>query len=422
VKPQVFRKLVSVDEAKRIFAQNFMSKPVGKEFAPLSEAYNRVLATNMVSPLDIPPFNRSTVDGYAVKATDTFGAEEDHSVALKLIGRVNVGETPRIKVKKGTAAEIVTGAPIPEDADAVVMVEHTVRKAQTILVHQSVSLSENVMKAGSDIHEGETVLKKGCVLSPYEIGVLAAIGLAKVEVYRRPRVVIFSTGAEVVEPGKLLEGGKIFDINAHALSAAVAECGGEPINMGIVQDQSDQMKTALKKALSTADVVITSGGVSVGPTDIIPKVLDTLGKPGVIIYGIAIRPGKPTTIAIIGNKPVFSLPGHPASSLLIFHLFVRPVLASMAGKKEAPLTVKAVSSERLFPTRGRRTYITVTLKREKSGRIAASSVPTGLSGAITTLAKADGFLVIHENQQFIDKGQIVDVELFKPSVHYSLMR
>ncbi len=419
----MFRKLVTVDEAKRILAQSFTAKPVGKESVLLNEACNRVLAIDVVSSLDIPPFSRSTVDGYAVKAEDTFGAEEDRPVPLKLVGRVNVGEAPKIKVKKGTLVEIVTGAPIPDGADAVVMVEYTVRKDKIVLVHQSVSTGENVMKKGSDIRKGETVLKKGTVLSPHEIGVLAAIGLDKVEAYKCPKVAVFSTGAEVVELGKPLREGKIFDINAYALSAAVAECGGQPLNMGIVQDETEQMEAAFKKALSTADAVITSGGVSVGPTDIIPKVLDTLGKPGVIVHGVAIRPGKPTTVAIVNNKPVFSLPGHPASALLIFHLFVRSVLVRMAGKKEEPpVVVAAKISERLFPSRGRRTYVTVTLKKDESGKIAASPVPTGLSGAITTLAKADGYTVIHESQQFIEKGQIVEVELFKPNLYYSLTK
>ncbi len=418
----MFRKLVSVDGAKRVLAKNLKLKPVGTEFIPLSEAYNRVVARDVASPLDIPPFNRSTVDGYAVGASDTFGADEDHPVLLKPVGKVNVGEKPRARIVQGTAAEIVTGAPIPDGADAVVMVEHTSRKDNSVFVHQPVALGENVMKAGSDIRKGEVVLKRGVVLSPFKIGVLAAVGSASVEVYKRPRVAIFSTGAEVVEPGKRLAEGKIFDINAHALSASVAQCGAEPLNMGIVQDEFGQMQAALKKALGRADAVITSGGVSVGPTDIIPEVLDKLGKPGVIVYGIAIRPGKPTTVAIIDGKPVFSLPGHPASALLIFHLFVKPILFEMGGgKDEPPMKVKALTSERLFPARGRRTYITVTLKRDSSGRIVASPVPTGLSGAITTLAKADGFTVLHESQQFVDKGQRVDVELFKPEFYYSLV-
>lgn len=419
----MFRKLVSVDEAKKILAKNFTPKPVGSEIVALSEAYDRVIASDVVSRYDIPPFTRSTVDGYAVKASDTFGAEENRPVALRLRGRVSIGEAPKVRVQKGTLAEIVTGAPIPEGADAIVMVEYTDKKGDAVLVRQAVSQGENVMMAGSDIRKGETVLEKGAVLSPYEIGALAAIGSVKVSVFRRPKVAIFSTGAEVIEPERPLTPGKIFDINAHALSAGTQECGCEPLNMGIVQDEHGPMKTAFQKALKTTDAVITSGGVSVGPTDIIPKVLDTLGKPGVIVHGIAIRPGKPTTIAVVNNKPVFSLPGHPASSLMIFHLFVRPILICMTGRKDQePAKVKALVSERLFPSRGRRTYVTVTLRKDRGGEIVASPVSTGLSGAITTLSKADGFLVIRENQQFIEKGARVDVELFKPDTYYSLMR
>ncbi len=416
-------RLVTVDQAERILAKNFVARPFGSELVTLSEAYGRVLADDVVSPLDIPPFNRSTVDGYAAKAADTFGAEENRPVTLRLMGRVIIGEAPKVRVLKGTLVEIVTGAPIPEGADATVMIEHTERKGNSVLVRQAVSHTENVMKAGSDIRKGEAVLKKGTLLGSYEIGALAAIGSVKVKVFKRPIVAIFSTGAEVTEPGKPLTPGKIYDINAHALSAAVEECGCEPRNMGIVQDELDQMKTALQKALKTADLVITSGGVSVGPTDIIPKVLNTLGKPGVIVYGIAIKPGKPTAIALVNGTPVFSLPGHPASSLLIFHLFVRPILICMAGqRKQETVTVKSVVSERLFPARGRRTYVTVTLQKDREGRIVASPVATGASGAVTTLSKADGFLIIRENQQFIEKGSCVEVELFKLNTYASLMR
>jgi len=318
----LFKKLVSLDEAKQIIAESFPSKPVGKESIPLEHAYNRILAEDAVAPLDVPPFSRSTMDGYAVKAEDTFGADENRATALKLCGRVRVGEPPKVTIEKGTTAEIVTGAPLPEGADAVVMFEDTVQKEDTVLVHTSVSRGENLMKAGSDIHKGETALRKGQTLAAYEIGVLAALGVTDVKVYKRPKVTILSTGAEVVEPGEPLPAGKIYDINAHALSAAVIECGGEPVNLGIVEDESQKMETTLKKALSMADMVITSGGVSVGPTDIIPKVLNTLGKPGVIVYGIAIKPGKPTTVAVINGKPVFSLPGHPTSALMIFQLLV----------------------------------------------------------------------------------------------------
>lgn len=418
----MFRRLVSVDEAKEILHRNFTPKPVGTENVPLADAYNRVLAANVISPFDIPPFNRSTVDGYAVNAADTFGAEETRPVSLRLTGRVKIGELPRVKITKGTTAEIVTGAPIPKGADSVVMIEYTERQRNTVLVHQSVASGENVMKVGSDIHKDETVLEKSAMLRPYEIGILSAIGLARVMVYRQPRVAVFSTGAELTEPGKPLKGGKIFDINAYALSAAVAECGGQPLMMGVVQDEREEMTRALEKALLDADMVITSGGVSVGPTDIIPKVLDTLGKPGIIVYGIAVKPGKPTAIALVKNKPVFSLPGHPASALLIFHLFVRPLLISMTGRRpEPPITVKAMTTTRFFSARGRRTYITVTLKRDSKGNIVASPVPTGLSGAVTTLAKAHGFIIVHESQPFVEKGQFEEVELLRTDVYHSLM-
>ena len=337
------------------------------------------MAEDIVAPLDVPPFNRSTVDGYAVKAEDTFGADEDRHVTLKLCGRVKVGEPPRVTIEKGTTAETVTGAPLPEGADAVVMFEDTVQKENTVLVHASVSRGENVMKAGSDIHKDETALREGQILASYEIGVLAALGVTDVRVYKRPKVAVLSTGAEVVELGKPLSIGKIYDINAHALSAAVIECGGEPINLGIVEDESQKMQAVFKKALNIADLVITSGGVSVGPTDIIPKVLNTMGKPGVIVYGIAIKPGKPTTVALIDGNLVFSLPGHPTSALLIFQLLVRPVIASMTRRPaEKPRTVKAVTATRMFAARGRRTFVTVHLTRDKAGRFVAARVPLGL--------------------------------------------
>jgi putative molybdopterin biosynthesis protein len=411
----MFRKLLSLDEAKRILKQNFTPKPVGVKQVPISLAHNRVLAEDIVAPMDVPSFTRSTVDGYAVKAADTFGAEEDQPIPLKLCGSVRIGETPKVTVKKGTTVEIVTGAPLPNGADAVVMLEYVVQKNNTIFTHHSVSKGENVMKAGSDIHKDEIILKKSQTLFSREIGVLAALGFAQVNVYKRPRTAIVSTGAEIVSPGKPLSPGKIYDINAHTISAAVTECGGEPVSSEIVLDETNQLTATLKKALNSADIIITSGGVSVGPTDIIPKVLNTLGKPGVIVSGIAVKPGKPTTIAIVNGKPVFSLPGHPTSSLLIFHLFVCPVIRGMTGKSEqAPLMVKAVASAKMFPARGRRTFVMVILTSDKSGELVASPVASGLSGAITTLAKADGFVEIIERQQFINARDAVTVHLLKP--------
>jgi putative molybdopterin biosynthesis protein len=410
----MFRKLLTLDEAKHVIQQHFKPKPLGVEEILLLDACNRVLAENVVATFDIPPFNRSTVDGYAVKAEDTFGADENKPVKLKICGTVNVGEPPKIAVTSGKSAEIVTGAPIPRGADAVVMVEHTERNDIDLFVYGAVSKDENIMKAGADIGNGETVLRRGQLLGSREIGVLAALGMIKVKVYVVPRVAILSTGTEITEPGRNLSSGKIYDINAYSLSTAVQEIGGKPIYFGVFPDDIAELQKGLKQALSSADMVLTSGGVSVGPRDVMPKTLDSLGKPGVIICGIAIKPGKPTTVALIDGKLIFSLPGHPASALLIFHLLVRPIIQQMAGiEASKSLTIKAVTAMRLFTAKGRRTFIMVKLKREESGQLIAEPVPNGLSGAITTLAKADGFVEIAENQQFINASEEVTVHLFK---------
>lgn len=410
----MFRKLLSLDEAKNVLQRHLKPKPLGFEEIPLLEAHNRVLAEDVTATLDVPPFNRSTVDGYAVKAEDTFGAEENNPISLKICGIVNVGEQSKIRVTQGAAAEIVTGAPIPGGADAVVMVERTVRRGDEVHVFDAVANDGNVMKAGADIRKGEAVLGAGQSLGSREIGVLAALGTAKVKVYTVPRVAVLSTGAEIVEPSVKLPYGKIYDINAYTLSAAVLESGGKPLYLGVFPDDMAELQKVLKRALASADMVITSGGVSVGPKDIMPQTLDSIGKPGVIVCGIAVKPGKPTTIALINGKPVFSLPGNPTSSLLVFHLLARPVISFMAGRKaEKEPIVKALATTRMFSARGRRTFVTVKLKRDKSDRLIAEPVPTGLSGAITTLARAEGFIEIPENQQFVDAGEEVIVYLLK---------
>ena len=410
----MFRRLMTFDEAKKVISEQLKPEALGEEEISLLEAYNRVLRENVVSALEIPPFNRSTVDGYAVEAADTFGAEEKQPVKLKLCGVVNVGEPPKISVGKGEAAEIVTGAPVPEGADAVVMVEDTDSEDTALRVYRAVTKGENVMKKGTDIKKGETVLKAGQVLGASEIGVLAALGLTKVKMFKVPVVAVLSTGAEVTEPGKELPAGKIYDINAYSLSTAVRESGGKPVYLGVVPDDKAELRNALERALASADMVITSGGVSVGPKDLTPQIVDSLGEPGVLVSGIAVKPGKPTTIALIRRKPVFSLPGHPTSALLMFHLLARPVIQLMSGRPATEVKmVKALAATRMFSAKGRLTFVMVKLKRDKSNRLIAEPVETGASGAITTLAKADGFVEIPENQQFIDTDEEVAVSLLK---------
>jgi len=415
----VFRKLVSLDEAMQILQQQVHAKPVGVEQVSLLQAHQRVLAKDVNAPLNVPPFNRSTVDGYAVKAENTFGADEENPVTLKLLGHATVGEMPKIVVEEKTTVGLVTGAPLPSGADAVVMTEYTAQKNNHVSVYSAVSKGENVMEAGSDIRKGETVIKRNQTLSSSDIGVLAALGYTKVDVYKRPKVAVISTGAEIVEPGESLPPAKIYDINAYTISAAVQECGGQPLNFGIIPDKMDELKATLKKALDSAEIVITSGGVSIGPMDVIPKVLNMLGEPGVIISGISIKPGKPTTIAVVDRKPVFSLPGHPTSSLLVFHILVRSIILKMAGRQqEALLVLKATTAEKMFQAKGRRTFVMVNLVRDRSGKLLARPVPSGLSGAITTLARADGFVVIPEMRQFLNAGEDVTVYLFKPRLEF----
>ena len=410
----MFRQLMTFDEAKKMISERLKPEALGEEEVSLLEAHDRVLRENVVSALNIPPFNRSTVDGFAVKAADTFGAGENQPVKLKVCGMVSVGEQPKISVGKGEAAEIVTGAPVPVGADAVVMVEDTDREDVALRVYRAVTKDENVMKKGTDIKKGGTALKTGQVLGASEIGVLAALGLTKAKVSKVPVVAVLSTGGEVTEPGKKLPPGKIYDINAYSLSTAVRESGGRPVYLGVVPDEEAALRKVLMNALASADMVLTSGGVSVGPKDLTPQIVDSLGKPGVFVSGIAVKPGKPTTIALVGKKPVFSLPGHPTSALLIFHLLARPVIQVMSGKTASEAkTVKAVAASRMFSAKGRRTFVMVKLKRDGTNRLLVEPVETGASGAITTLTKADGFVEVPENQQFIDAGEEVDVALLK---------
>ena len=410
----MFRKLMTLKEAQRTIQAQFKPAFVGEEEAVLLEAYNRVLSADVVSGFDIPPFNRSTMDGYAVRAEDTFGADENQSAILKVTGAVAIGEQPKIAIGQGEAVEIVTGAPMPEGANAVVMVEDTEREDEELHVFTPVNANENVMKKGSDIKKGATVLKKGQVLTSSEIGVLAALGLTSAKVLRVPIVAVLSTGGEVTDPGKPLPEGKIYDINAYSLSTAVIESGGKPVYLGSVPDDKDALAKALQTAVVSADMVITSGGVSVGPKDYTAQIVDSLGKPGIVVYGIAIKPGKPTTVGFVGEKTVFSLPGNPTSALLIFYLLARPMIQQLAGRPVTGMkTVKAFAGARMFSAKGRRTFVMVKLEFDTDCRLIAQPVETGASGAITTLAKADGFVEIAENEQFVDVDQEVLVALFR---------
>jgi len=411
----MFRKLVTFEEAKKIINENFNTLPIEDEDVALLEAYNRVLKEDLVSSLDVPSFDRSTVDGYAVKAEDTFEADENHPVSLNISGVIFAGEQPNLLLEKGDAVEIVTGAPLPEGANAVIMVEDVERLNNQLQVYTAVNPFMNVMKKGSDIKAGKIILHTGQVLGPSEIGALAALGLTKIRCFKPPIVAVLSIGNEIVNLGKTLPAGKIFDINSYSLSTAVIECGAKPVFFGVIPDDKDAIRKTLTTALASADIIITSGGVSIGPHDYTSAIVDSLGKPGVVISGIAVKPGKPTTIAFVQNKPIFSLPGNPAAALLMFYLLARPIIQRLCCRATSDMrSIRAFADTKLFSAKGRRTFALVHLVLDiEKCRLIAKPL-TGASGAITSLTEADGFVEIPENQQYINKDEEILVKLFRP--------
>lgn len=408
---KVFRKLVSVEEAKRLLREHFEPIPLGVEEVTLNEGAGRVLGEDVIAEVDVPPFDRASMDGYAIRAEDSFGAEEDKPIILKVVDKVMAGESSSVAVGFGEAVEISTGAPIPKGANGVVMVEYTSIK-DGLKVYKSIIPGENIMACGADIMAGELILRKGEILTPREMGILAAIGRKFLKVYRRPRIAIISTGYEIVEPGRSLEYGKIYDINGRTLADSVAENGGEAIFMGIVGDQLEDIQIKVQEALKISDMVLTSGGTSAGIGDLLYLVINNLGFPGILVHGIAVKPGKPAIIGVVQGKPIFGLPGYPTSALMIFNVFTRPILREMAGlPKEVDYPkIYAKTAEKIFSSGGRREFMPVNLVQSESGYV-IYPVPGG-SGAITTLAEADGFIEIGERKVYIDEGERVEVELF----------
>jgi putative molybdopterin biosynthesis protein len=413
---RVFHELASVEEAKRLLEKHLRAELLGVVEVPLEEALGRVLAEDVEAEIDVPPFDRASMDGYAVRAEDTFGAEEDRPITLRVVGKIGAGDSPNVAVEDGEAVEISTGAPIPKGANAVVMVEYTWLK-DGLKVYRAVSPGENIMAAGADIMAGELVLRRGSLLTPRETGVLAALGRRSVKVYRKPKVAVISTGNEVVPPGSPLPYGKIYDINSRTISDSVVEDGGEPIFLGIVGDSFDEMRSKILEALRDADVVITSGGTSAGVGDLLYKVVDGLGPPGIIVHGVAVRPGKPTVIAVSRGKPVIGLPGYPASALMIYSILVRPLIRRLGGlsPESRGRLLEARVAERFPASGGRREYVPVILVRAENEEYFAYPLP-GESGAITTLAEADGFVEIPEGKLFLEAGEPVSVELFGQSL------
>ncbi len=413
-----FLEVLDRDEAMRRFRAALDLSPLGREQVRLAEALGRVLAEDVAAAIDVPPFDRSNFDGFAVRAADTYGASETEPVRLRLTGEaITPGREPQREVRPGHASVIATGAMLPRGADAVVMVEDTDCDGDWVLIRRSVAPGSGVMHAGADIARGEVVLRRGTRLTSREIGVLAALGLERVPVWRRPRVAILSTGDELQPPGASLSPGQIYDSNAWMVAAAVRELGGEPTVLGIVADQIEALREAVQRALDH-DVVILSGGTSKGAGDISYRVVSELPGPGIVAHGVALKPGKPLCLAVAQARPfarpvpVVILPGFPTSAIFTFHEFVAPVLRALVGLPEEPQEqCRARLAVRVRSDRGRTEYVLVGLARSGSaGELVAYPMGKG-SGSVTAFARADGFVTVGRYEEYLERGQVVPVQL-----------
>ena len=393
--------------------------PLGRERMALSDALQRVLAANLTAPIDVTAFDRSNVDGFAVRAQDTVGATENAPIDLKLNPEVLVpGQPPTLTVGEGTATPIATGGMIPRGADAAVMIEHTHTHGSghdlTLQVRNSVFPGQSITFAGTDIAKGETILRTGQLISSREVGVLAALGHAEVDVHRRPRVAIISTGSEIIPPGASLPDACVFDSNSAILSAAVTELGAEAHNLGVVADDRQQLQSLLATALEF-DVVLLSGGTSKGAGDVSYTVVAEQTNPGVIVHGVALKPGKPLCLAAHHEKPVVVLPGFPTSAIFTFHEFVAPVIRALLGRPDRQRqTLTARLPHRINSDRGRTEFVLVGLVQSTTGYVA---YPLGKgSGSVTTFSLADGFVTIDQHTEIIESDSQVSVQLLGSTV------
>ena len=383
------------------------------ECVSTAEALGRVTTRNIISSEELPAFPRSSMDGYSVRANDTFGATESLPAYLEVCGEVLMGAAPQVNVQPGYAAIAYTGGLLAKGTDAVVMIEHTNRvDDHTVEIVRPVAPGENVIQQGEDIGPNDTVLSKGCQIRPQDIGALMALGITKVAVAKRPRVAIVSTGDELVSPEMVPAPGQIRDINTYTIAAAVTRAGGVPVPIGLVKDDYDTQREAALTGLSNSEILVFSAGSSVSSRDMTAQVLDGIGKPGILTHGIAHKPGKPTVIALIDNKPAFGLPGNPVSAFVVFGILVRPTIHSLMGYK-MPLrssTVVARLSRNVSSTTGREDHVPVNLYEE--GDVLTAEPVFGKSNLIYTLVRSDGVVVVPLNSGGLYSGDEVTVTLY----------
>jgi putative molybdopterin biosynthesis protein len=413
---KVFRELQSLESAAATFWSTYKPTEPPVETLSIPEALGRVLAVDVFSEIDVPGFDRAAMDGFALKAESTFGANDRDPVTLSVRGEVDAGNAAINSISKDDAFEIATGAPIPRGADAVVMVEYTKRIGEAVEIYRAVTPGENVTGTGSDIMTGELLLRKYQVITPREIGLLAASGFAEVQVYCKPKVAIFSSGDELIKAGDPFTFSRVYDANGPAVAASVTECGADPLFLGILPDEYGVVKTRVETALDKADIVISSGSTSSGPGDLFYRVVDDLGAPGVLVHGLTLKPGKPALIGIAQGKPIFGLPGYPTSALMIFHVLVAPIIRRLSNMVESsPGRVIARVPLKFFKARGRRELLPVQLITGPDGEFIAYPMQSG-SGAISSFSLADGFVDLPEAQEYVEEGEKMQVQLFGKAV------
>jgi putative molybdopterin biosynthesis protein len=411
-----FLQVLDRDEAERRFHAAIDQRPRHVEIVPLDQALGRVLAGDVVSPVDVPSFDRSNVDGFVVIAEDTFGASEEAPRTVLLRDEeIHTGIVPATVLHPGEAVLIATGGVMPRGADAVVMIEHADVRGSELRIFRAVTAGSGVSFAGTDITAGETVLRQGQLLTSRDTGVLAAVGVPLLEVWRRPVVAILSTGDEIIAPGHPMQPSKVYDSNGQVLADAVRELGGEPKRLGIVRDDVAVLRERLHHALEFADIVLLSGGTSKGAGDVSYRVVAELDNPGIIAHGVALKPGKPICLAATAGRAVVVLPGFPTSAIFTFHEFVAPLIRSLAARgSEQRTTVPAKLAVKVNSEIGRTEYLLVGLVETDGGETDTSLVayPMGQgSGSVTTFSRADGFATIGRHEEIVEAGTIVNVQL-----------
>ncbi len=409
---ETFRELVSLKEARRLCRERVGNQRMDTEPVPLLEAVGRALAAAISAHAPLPHFARSIRDGYAVRASDTFSASPANAVLLQLTGAVHIGQTPDCTVESGQAAPIPTGGMLPDGADAVVMVEYAdLMGADEVQIFRAAAPGQHVQQVGEDMPQGKQALAPGLVLGPAEISLLSALGETQVEVYRRPRVGIFSTGDEIVAPEIEPAPGQTRDANAYGLAAACRNNGSEPLMLGIVRDDTNELLSATRAALSDCDIVLISGGSSAGTRDITRQVLVKLTAEQIFVDGIALRPGKPTIVAAHGDKLIFGLPGHPVSALIVFHQLVRPVMGWLTGTEVHDATQIAQVTRNIPSEAGLTEYVRVKLRRD--GKELWAEPIFGKSASLSTLAQTDGFIEIDTGTEGLTEGEQTPVILWR---------